>query len=590
MKSSTCYTVLLFTMKRLMLMTSLSTLVVLNVWSQQVDTNGVTLTAQVDAIFAQYDNRQSPGCAVAVMRTGDIIYKHGYGMADLQHDVPITPSTPFSVASISKVFTGASVALLALEGKLALDDDIRTYLPEMPDYGAPITIRDLVDHTSGIREQQGLLSWAGGRPWDAPNFTEWDVVELLARQRGLNFAPGESMLYSNSNYTLLAVIVKRVSGKTLREFADERIFRPLEMTSTHFHDNHTHLVKGRAAGYLPPREGGGYRISTSLSEAVGPTGVITTVEDLAKWERNIFEPRVGGSDLIDLLHTRGQLNNGKATNKAFHWEFGEYKGLRTISAGGALGGFSSHYLRFPDQSLSVATLCNLRPVDVSGLSREVAALYLANDFVETEPAEVTDQSIPGARETLVSEEELARYVGLYWDDENESLTRFSVVDGKLTRGGVARLIPLGNHEFQMVGRPVRFTFSAPGAGEPLRMQRSYDGGPGQDYAAVLEAETTTATELAQYAGRYYSEELDNSWTFIVHDGQLELSRGMHNPERIASSRLGADVLQRVFSDTFTGGSHLLRFTRDQGGRVTSFTVSTTPLGWVRRVRFVKQLR
>ncbi|MCH8936397.1 MAG: serine hydrolase [Gemmatimonadetes bacterium] len=563
--------------------------------------DSASLAAQTDEVFAQWDKPDSPGCVCAVMREGEVVYSRGYGMADLQHDVPMTPSTPFSVASLSKVFTGASIALLALEGKLALDDDIRTYIPEMPDYGTPITIRHLVHHTSGIREQQSLLSMAGWRVYEGDHVTERDVVELLARQRSLNFAPGESMLYSNSGYTLLAVIVKRVSGKTLREFADERIFRPLEMTSTHFHDDHRHIVKGRAAGYLRPREGGGYRISMSLSETVGPSGLVTTVEDLAKWERNFFEPRVGGSDLIDLLHTRGRLNNGRVTNYAFHWQDIEYKGLRAVSAGGGSGGYSSHYLRFPDQSFSVVTLCNLGSADVSGLSRQVADLYLTNDFVETEPAEVTDQSIPGATETLVSEEELARYAGLYWDEETESLDRIAVVDGKLKSTiSPIGLIPLGNREFQMVGRPIRFTFSSPGAGEPLRMQRSYAGSETLDLAAVVEAETTTATELAEYAGRYYSEELDNYWTFIVHDGQLVLSRGIHLTRynrnklviNIASRRLEVLVFQRIFSDTFTGhspGPFLLRFTRDQGERVTSFTASTSPMGWARRVRFVKQL-
>ncbi len=232
----------------------------------------------------------------------------------------------------------------------------------------------------------------------------------------------------------------------------------------------------------------------------------------------------------------------------------------------------------------------LGPADVSGLSRQVAALYLANDFVETEPAGVTDQSIAGATETLVSEEELARYVGLYWDEENESLNRITVVDGKLTSDYGGELIPLGNRAFQIVGREDGYTFSAPAAGERLRMQYSVGEFITQDYVAVLEAETTTATELAQYAGRYYSEELDNYWTFIVHDGQLVLSHGIHLTLyrrnklliNIASRRLEVLVYQRVFSDTFTG-THLLRFTRDQGGRVTSFTASRS------RVRFVKQL-
>src|SRR5579862_9812223 len=211
------------------------------------------LSASVDALFTTWDQSGAPGAALAVVEDGQIVYTRGYGMANLEYAVPITPSTIFHVASISKQFTSFAINLLALEGRLSLDDDIRTHFPEFGDFGKTITLRHLRHHTSGLRDQWDLLQLAGWRMEDV--ITEQDILDLAWKQRDLNFAPGAEHLYCNTGYTLLAVIVKRVAGQSLREFAQERIFAPLGMTNTHFHDDHRMVVPNRAYSYAL-REGG----------------------------------------------------------------------------------------------------------------------------------------------------------------------------------------------------------------------------------------------------------------------------------------------------------------------------------------------
>ena len=249
------------------------------------------ITARVDKLFERFNKPDSPGCAVAVVRDGRIVYEHGYGMADLDHDIPITPSTVFHVASMSKQFTATAIVLLAQEGRLSLDDPVRKYVPEVPDFGVPITLRHLIHHTSGLRDQWELLEMAGWR-YSLDLITDDDVLELVSRQKELNFKPGEKFLYCNTGYTLLAQVVKRVSGKSLREFTEERIFKPLNMTSTHFRDDHAEIVKRQAYGYVPDKAT--FRLSVTNFDTVGATSLLTTVEDLAVWDRNFYDKRVGG--------------------------------------------------------------------------------------------------------------------------------------------------------------------------------------------------------------------------------------------------------------------------------------------------------
>ena len=235
-------------------------------------------SARVDELFQKMDSTVTPGCALAVVKDGRILYERGYGMADLDHNVPITPATVFHVASMSKQFTAASIVLLAQEGKLSLDDPVRKYIPELPDFGIPITIRQLIHHTSGLRDQWDLLGLAGWR-YSLDLITDDDVLAVMSRQRDLNFPPGTRHLYSNTGYTLLAQIVKRVSGQSFREFTTSHIFQPLQMNNTRFRDDHAEVIKNIAYGYQPAQNA--FLISITNFDTVGATSLLTTVEDLA---------------------------------------------------------------------------------------------------------------------------------------------------------------------------------------------------------------------------------------------------------------------------------------------------------------------
>ena len=297
----------------------------------------------IDRIFAEYDTPTSPGCAVGAIRNNAYLYKRGYGMANLDYDVPNGPDMVYYIGSDSKQFTAASVALLSLRGKLSLDDDIRKYFPEMPDYGTPITIRHLIHHTSGIRDVYALMSMRGDRLEDV--FPDSAALSLIFRQKGLGFTPNTAYSYSNSGYFLLAQLIKRVTGQPLRVFADEQIFRPLGMSHTHFHDDPGHVMKQRAMSY--ERDGrGGFRISYLQNfDKVGAGGLYSTIDDLRKWDENFYTHQVGGDALQTLIHTRGILANGDTLDYAYGNTIGTSRGLRVVEHGGAMMGYKAYILR-----------------------------------------------------------------------------------------------------------------------------------------------------------------------------------------------------------------------------------------------------
>ncbi|MGQ0642686.1 MAG: serine hydrolase domain-containing protein, partial [Gemmatimonadaceae bacterium] len=287
---------------------------------------GDSIRLGVNRAFAAWGNSDGPGCAVAVSREGNVVFQNGYGMANLELDVPITPAAIFHVASVSKQFTAMAVMLLARDGKLSLDDDVRRHLPELPDYGYKITVRHLLQHTSGLRDQWDLLFMARGR-FEENRITEADVIEIVSRQKALNFVPGSEYLYSNTGYTLAGTIVKRVSGKSLREFADERIFRPLGMTHTHFHDDYTMVVKGRAAGYTRGADGK-WHVSLPNYDTYGATSLFTTVGDLLKWDTNVWKPTVGDETMLRDMRTSATLTSGDTTGYGLGIATEVYRGTR----------------------------------------------------------------------------------------------------------------------------------------------------------------------------------------------------------------------------------------------------------------------
>ncbi len=533
------------------------------------------LAPRVDQLFAEY-GASTPGCALGVVRDGGLVYSKGYGLASLELGVPLTPQTVLDIGSIAKQFTATAILLLAQDGKLSVDDNIRKLIPEMPDYGTPITLRHLLHHTSGIRDYIGILTLGGINFEDVA--TEEESLALIARQKALDFNPGEQFSYSNSGYFLLSVVVERVSGKPIRAFAQERIFGPLGMTSTQYLDDHTLVIPRRATSYVPRPEGG-FRLVTSAWEQTGDGGILTTVEDLAKWDRNFYDPKVGGPALIEQLQTTGALNSGEKIDYARGLIVDEYRGLRRVSHNGGWVAFVSEMTRFPDERLSVITLCNLGTVDPTGLALQVADLYLADRLqpAETPAAEAKPMATPQASPAV----DVSSYPGLFFNPVTSQVRRIYIKEGKLfyerEPGNETELAPLGQDRFAMVGVPgsveVHFSTNPEGHRE---MIVSGAGAPGSPHFQAVEPVSPSTGDLAGLAGTYFSEELGITYTLAVKEGHLELTH---------ANRLPAVVLQPAFIDTFRApGFGLLRLTRDAEKKVTGFTVNA---GRIRNLGFTR---
>jgi CubicO group peptidase (beta-lactamase class C family) len=386
-------------------------------------------TAAVDEVFSDLTKLGSPGCALGVYRDGKFVYSKGYGLANLEENVAITPQTVFDIGSTSKQFTAASILLLEKQGKLSISDDIRKYLPELPDYGQKITILQLLNHTSGLRDYLTLMELAGINIDGVT--TDEDALQMIVRQKALNFAPGSDWLYSNTGFFLLSIIVKRVSGKTLREFAGENIFTPLEMSHTQYRDDHTSLISNRAMAYDAKEKGGGYSLDVSYFEQTGDGAVHTSVEDLQKWDENFYSAQIGGRDFLTEIEEVGKLNNGKLLLYAKGLHIEDYRGLRTVSHGGSWGGYRAELLRFPEQHFSVACLCNLGSANPSKRAHQVADVYLASLMKPHPDKALTLEKQPLNDVVDLKPDSLSAFAGSFWSDELRATYRFENAKGRL---------------------------------------------------------------------------------------------------------------------------------------------------------------
>lgn len=517
--------------------------------------------ARIDSVFAQWDRTNSPGCALGVSRGGEMLYERGYGMANLETGLAISPSSIFHVASISKQFTAAAVALLASRGKLSLDDDIRKHVPEIPDYGTRITIRHLMHHTSGLRDQWVLLRLSGWRQEDL--ITEADVLWVASRQKALNFPPGSEYLYSNTGYTLLGTIVRRVSGLSLRQFADQEFFRPLGMTDTHFHDDHAMVVPGRTSAYVPAA--GGWRVSIPDFDTYGATSLFTTVRDLLKWQHNFSTGQVLGKELLEEMQRPIRLSSGTESTYGFGIVTGRHRGLKTSGHSGADHGYRADVVRFVDHNLSIAALCNASNAGPSALTRRVGEILLAEQLAaESAPT-------PDSSSVRLERKQLEQWTGTYVDRKNAMVLRFEMRGDSLAMVAGPTLRPLAADRF------------APPQGQPEARFSVREGktfvrlsAPGMDN--VLERQppiSLNARALQAYAGSYYSEELDNRWNIELRDSVLMLKRPKFPEARLVP----------VYPDGFSlggeGGNLLLSFSRGAGSRVTGFEVGTSRLRGLR---------
>ena len=388
--------------------------------------------ARVDAIFEQWDSTTSPGCAVAVARDGRTILSRAYGMAELEHDITNTPATIFEAGSVSKQFTAAAIMLLALEGKLALDDDVRTYVPEVPDYGTPITLRHLLNHTSGLRDWGSVAGISG---WGRSNRTHnhAHVLDILSRQSALNYPPGEQYSYTNSGFNLLAVIVDRVSGIPFAEFSRERIFEPLGMEHTGWRDDYRRLVPGRATAYSP--RGNTFYINQPIEDVHGNGGLLTTVGDLIIWNESLDSGRLAGPELVAMMHEQGVLNDGTRISYAGGLQVGTRNGVPSVSHTGATSGYRAYLARFPGQHLSVALLCNTTDANPGGLGGQVADLFLPEPPPRPERpegrAEAPQPRSPAPPPFVPSPADMEAYAGTYYSPDAETVLIVSVEEGRL---------------------------------------------------------------------------------------------------------------------------------------------------------------
>lgn len=448
------------------------------------------LARGIDAVFADLDRPGSPGASVSVIRDGDIVYSRGYGHAQIEHGVPVTPATVFHVASVSKQFTAMAVTMLAAEGALGLDDPVQQHLDFVPEFDHPTTVRQLIHHTSGIRDQWQLLGISGWRLDDV--ITTGQILGLMARQRELNFVPGSEYLYSNMGYTLMAQVVEAASGMSFVDFTASRIFQPLGMDRTHFHDDHRHIVPNRAYSYAPvaaaddagdaePAEGAPRYTKSVLSYAnAGATSLFTTADDLARWLDNFRHETVGGPGVMATMRQRGILNSGDTIPYAHGLSMGEHRGLRTIGHGGADAGFRTQVYWFPEVETGVVVLTNVANGNPAGRARDVADVVLAGSFPEEEeeddeggaPAPATDAAPPETPGPAV----LAGYAGTYYSPELDALYHVAAGEGGLVahhvRHGAIALEPRAADEFatdRWWMREIRFERGAGGAVTGLRV-------------------------------------------------------------------------------------------------------------------------
>ena len=537
-------------------------------------------TEQVDKIFAVWDKPDSPGCALAIIKDGRIIYKRGYGIANLEHNIPISSTTIFDTGSVSKQFTAMSMLLLAEAGKLSLDDDIRKYMPEIPQYESTITIRHLIHHTSGLRDYLTLMALRGER--DDDFYVDEEVVDLLARQKQLNFKPGEQWLYSNSGYFLLSQIVKRVSGKTLRQFADENIFKPLGMKNTHFNDDHTEIVKGRATGYAPGP--GGFHISISPLDMVGDGNVVTNVEDLFLWDQNFYHNKLGkgGQDLINQALTTGVLNSGKKLDYAAGLVITDYSGVKEVSHGGAFVGYRAGIVRFPDQQFSVACECNLATTNPVALAHRVADVYLSGQFKQS-AAKSTAQPADNTKFIQLSEQELKEKTGAFRNPVTGMILKLSTSEGRLkstVNGRTINFAPTSATDFQSLSGQIKMAlkFEKQDGSKPLLVHVTVEDQPPVTLEEV-ELVSPAAAQLADYAGDYYSEELGVIYRVVLENGKLFIRHENKYKD------LPKQALEPTVRDTFTVQGINLNFKRDDQNRINAFTADA---GRVRNVRFMKK--
>ena len=521
--------------------------------------------AKVDALFSKWTSK-TPGCAVGVSEGGRPVLARAYGMADLEHDVPNTPDTIFEAGSVSKQFTAAAVLLLARDGKLSLDDQARRYIPELPDYGKPLTIRHLLTHTSGLRDW-GEVEAIAGWPRTTRVYTHAHVLEIVSRQKSLNFEPGTNWSYCNTGYNLAAVIVSRVSGMTFADFCRTRIFEPLGMTQTSWRDDFRRIVKGRAIAYSETKET--YRQNMPFENVHGNGGLLTTVGDLLKWNENAVTQKVGDPEFLREELQPGRFNDGKAHDYALGLYIRTFMNVPEVGHSGSTAGYRAYLARFPKQHVSVAVLCNVSSGDADRYAHETAALYLGNALVAPQRQPAVDP----ARDDAPRQSVLSSRAGLYRNRVTGMPLGVTYKDRQLSlEGGSAPAnLLVGDSEthFESPATGRKYEFDSRGV-------RVANPNGTIDLFERVEPATPTVADAAGLTGTYVSDEAETVLEVALDGNALVVKR---RPDTLL-------VLRPVYEDAFSAqGLGLVRFRRDAAGKVVALSVTADRV-W--DMRFTRQ--
>lgn len=525
---------------------------------------------RVDELMADH-GEDGPGAVVAVVEGGEIVFAKAYGLANLEHKVPMTRETVLDIGSTAKQFTAFAIVLLSQEGKLSLDDDIRSHLPEVPDFGYTITIRHLVHHMSGLREIYNALMMEGWQAGDG--IAQEDALQLTARMNELNFEPGTEYLYCNTAYMLLADIVSRVSGVPFPEFMAGNVFGPVGMKNTTIMASFGQSIPGAAESY-GPAEGGGFVRIFDNSTIQGAGGIYTTVDDLAAWMSNYADARVGGPEVIEQMQQRGVLASGDTLGYAFGLTIGESRGLRTLGHGGSSAGYRSSFTYSPEVDGGVIVLSNFAGFDGS-IPGQVAEIFFGDRMEPVEGPEPTEAAAEGPVEVEVAEEVLEAYVGEYQLAPTFilSVTREGT-DLFVQATGQGRNRVTASSDSTFYFRDVAsFTFhrDADGSVPNLTLHQN-----GDHVANRRQPYTPSAERLTRLVGRYYSTELQTVYTLVVEEGKLMGKHRRHDDFELTATEEWVYGGPNFFAE--------VRFERDEAGGVTGMRVSN---GRVRNLLFEK---
>ncbi len=528
---------------------------------------------RTDSLFQRFDRTDSPGCAVGVYQDGKLQYGRGYGMASLEHGVPLNTRTVLDVGSISKQFTAMAILILEKDGKLSLEDPLRKHFPEMPPYAAKVTLRRALSQTSGLRDLWTMWGQTG-RTFAGDTI---DALRVITRSAETNYVPGEKYLYTNSGWILAAQLVYRLTGKTLAQFAEERMFAPLGMRDTRFFSDNAAVIPNLATAYSP--RAGGFRVARNTYDGaiMGAGGVHTTIEDYGRWLNNYDDATVGGRDVITTMTTATTLNDGKPAKSgatqayAVGLNVGTLRGLPVVSHGGSWAGYRAHFLRFPEQRFAVSTFCNHSAAGPDSLARNVAAIYLG-EKMRPDSAALWRAALAKASPVQMPLDQLRALPGVWRNVERGEVrrTRLSGDTLYLLTGERTRLAPIARGGFR-AGADSEIGFQ----GEAGSLTRMLVIGSA-DTAVFTRADTVVlnAARLAEYAGEYRNDEIETTHRWVVEKEQLML---------IANERhMGA--LEPTYADGFLRGASVIDVQRDGRGRITGYTVQS---GRVRNLRFTR---